>query len=78
MTHICASKLIIIGSDNGMKPEWHQATRTSAGIFSNGFSEIVSEFIQENTLENGVYEIAAILSRPQYMKTGSAGICRHN
>ena len=33
MTHICVSKLTIIGSDNGLSPGWHQAIIwTNAGI----------------------------------------------
>ena len=45
MTHICVSKVIIIGSDNGLLPGWCQAVIwTNAGIllFQN-FSEILSE-----------------------------------
>ena len=33
MTHICVSKVTIIGSDNGLSPEWHQPIIwTNAGI----------------------------------------------
>ena len=45
--HICVSKLTIIGSDNGLSPDWRQAIIwTNAGILSIGlsgtnFSEIV-------------------------------------
>ena len=48
-THICVSKLIIIGSDNGLSPEWRQAIIwTIAGILFIGtlgtnFSQILSE-----------------------------------
>ena len=49
MTHICVSKLTIIGSDNGLSPGRPQAIiRTNAGILLIGtlgtnFSEILSE-----------------------------------
>ena len=49
MTHICVSKLTIIGSDNGLSPVWRQAIIWSnAGILLNwtlgtNFSEIFSE-----------------------------------
>ena len=37
MTHICISKLTIIGSDNGLLPGQHQAiTCTNAGILLIG------------------------------------------
>ena len=32
VTHICVSKLTIIGSDNGLSPDWCQAIWTNAGI----------------------------------------------
>ena len=25
VTHVCVNKLAIIGSDNGLSPDWHQA-----------------------------------------------------
>ena len=49
VTHICVSKLTIIGSDNGLSPERRQANIwTNAGILLVGtlgtnFSEILSE-----------------------------------
>ena len=49
MTHICVSKIIIIGSDNGLSPGWRQAIiRTNARILLIGplginFSEILIE-----------------------------------
>ena len=37
MTHICISKLAIIGSDNGLSPGWRQAIiGTNAGILLIG------------------------------------------
>ena len=47
VTHVCISKLTIIGSDNGLSPRWRQAIIwTSAGILLIGllgttFSEIL-------------------------------------
>ena len=49
VTHICVSKLIIIGSDNGLSPGRHQAIIwTNAGILlirtlGTNFSEILGE-----------------------------------
>ena len=49
MTHICVSKLTIIGSDNGLSPDRRQAIIwTNAGILlirtlGTNFSEILSE-----------------------------------
>ena len=51
MTHICVINLIIIGSDNGLSPDQHQAIIwTNAGILSIGplgtnFSEILIEIL---------------------------------
>ena len=51
MTHICVSKLTIIGSDNGLSPDRRQAIIwTNAGILLNGplgtnFSEISIEIL---------------------------------
>ena len=69
VTHICVSKLTIIGSDNGLSPGRRQAIIwTNAGILlilkrNSGI------FIQDNAFENVVCEIASILSRPQCVKT---------
>ena len=78
MTHIYVSKLNIIGSDNGLSPDWHQANIfTNAGILlirnaGTNFREILSEIhtfsLRENAFENIVYAIAAILSRPRCVK----------
>ena len=61
MTHICVSKLTIIGSDNGLSPGRHQATIwTNDGILWIGplgtnFNEILIEihifFMQENAFK---------------------------
>ena len=51
VTHICVSNLTIIGSDNGLSPDWRQAIIwTNAGIFLIGplgtnFSEVLVEII---------------------------------
>ena len=70
VTHICGSKLTIIGSDNGLSPGWHQAIIwTSAGILlirtpGTNFSEILSESYTFS-LKKMHFKMAAILSRPQ-------------
>ena len=74
-THICVSKLTIIGSDNGLLPSQRQAIIwTYAGIllirpWGTNFSEVLIEnwciFVPENAFENAVCEMSAILSRPQ-------------
>ena len=74
VTHICISKLTLIGSDNGFSPARRQAIIWySAGILLNqnlwtNLSETlrdVTHFHSRNASENVVYEIATILSRPQ-------------
>ena len=74
MTHVCVSKLTIIGSDNGLLPGWRQAIIwTNAGILLSGplrtyFSEIWIEILiflwKKVTFENVVYKMF-ISSRPQ-------------
>ena len=74
MTHICVGRLTIIGSYNGLSPGrrqaiiWTNAELLFIGPLGTKFSEILIEnsyiFIQENTFENVVCEMAAILSRP--------------
>ena len=75
VTHICVSKLNIIGSENGLLPGWRQAIIwTNTGILliwpsGTNFSEMLIEIhtfcIQENACENVVSEKVATLSRPQ-------------
>ena len=77
VTHICVSKLTIIGSDNGLSPGRRQAIIwTNAGILSirtlgTHFSEILSEIhafsFKKMHFENDVCEIMSIVSRPQYL-----------
>ena len=81
LTHICVSKLTIIGSDNGLLPGRRQAIIwTNAGIFVNwtlrnklqwNFNRNSSIFIQENRFENVIWKMAAILSQPQCVKEKS-------
>ena len=71
VTHICISKLNIIGSDNGSAPGRRQAIIwTNAGILLNGpmgtkLNRNLYIFIQEKAVENIVWKMAAIYSRPQ-------------
>ena len=73
VTHICVSKLTIVGSDNGLSPGRRQAIiRTNAGLLWIGtlglqwnLKQNSYIFIQENAFENVVWKMAAILSRPQ-------------
>ena len=78
VAHICVSKLIIIGSDNGWAPGRSQAIIwTSAVILSIQNSEINLQrnlrgnwniFIQENIFENVVSKMVVVLFRPQCAK----------
>ena len=79
VAHICVSKINIIGSDNGLSPG-----RLQAIIYLNQCWNIVNWtlrnkvqwnlnqksyiFIKENTFQNIVWKIAAILSWPQCVK----------
>ena len=75
MKPLCVDNLTIIGKDNGLSPDRRQAIIwTNAGIMLIGpletkFNEILIEIytflIQENSVENIVGEMSAILSRPQ-------------
>ena len=75
VTHICVSKLPIIGSDNGLSPGRRQAIIwTIAGILLIGpletnFSEILIRIqtfsFKKNAFENIVCEMVGILSRPR-------------
>ena len=77
VTHICAGKLTIIDSDNGLSPVWRQAIMNQCWnsvnwILSNKFqwncNRYSNIFIQENALEHVVREMASILSPPQCVK----------
>ena len=77
VTHICVSKLTIIGSDNGLSPGrrraiiWTNYGKLLVGSLGTNFSGFSIEnspvFIQENALGNVVYEMTAILIRPQWI-----------
>ena len=60
MTHICIGKLTISGLDNGLSSGWHHAI-----IYTNARILLIWP-IQEDALENIVYEMASILSWTQY------------
>ena len=78
VSHICISKITIIGSDNGLSPGRRQAIIwTSVGILLIGplgtnFSEISIEIytfsFKKMHLKNVVWKMAAILSQPQCVK----------
>ena len=83
MTHTCVSNQTIIGWDNGVSPGRRQAIIWSNGgiIFirtlGTNFSEMLSKksyiVIHENSFQNVVCEMAAILSRSQCVKTLTPG-----
>ena len=76
-THICVSKLTIIISENGLSPGRRQVIIwANNGIllirtWGTNFSDILNRnsyiFIQDNSFENVVWNMAAICSRPQYV-----------
>ena len=79
VTHKCVGNLTIIGPDNGLSPGRRQAIiRTNAGIllmeplrtnFRWNFNRNSYIFNNENAFESVVWKMAAILSRPQCVKT---------
>ena len=75
VTHICVSKIIIIGSDNGLSPGWRQAIIwPNAGILLIGYTfkwNIIWNqyiFIQELDLKIVVYKMASISAGPRCNK----------
>ena len=68
VTHICISKLTVVGSDNGLPPSRRQAIIwTNDGILLIGPLGInLSEILIE--IENVVWKMVAILSHPQCVK----------
>ena len=75
--HICVSSLTIIGSDNSLSPSRHQAIIwTNTGILLMGplgtnFNEIlivIDTFSFKKMYCKNIRKMAAILSRPQYVK----------
>ena len=75
VTHICVANLTIIGSDNSLSPGrrqaiiWTNARILLIGPLGTNFSEILVETFspQKNAFKSVVCEMAAILSRPQYV-----------
>ena len=73
VTHICVSKLTIIGSDNGLSPShyqnqcWNIINWTLRNKLQWNFSRKSNIFIHKNALENVVCVIASILSRLQWV-----------
>ena len=78
VTHICISNLTIMGLDNGLSPGRRQlppshclnqrrfiVNWTLVNIVQWNFNWNSNIFIQENVLENVVWKMSAILSRPQ-------------
>ena len=75
VTHICISKLTIIGSDNGLSPErrhaiiWTNAGLLLIGPIGTNFSEILIEIPAFSFKEMHLNCVmAVILSRPQCVK----------
>ena len=76
---MCITELTIICSDNGLSPDrrqviiWTNVEVLLTGLLETNFSEILIAiltyiFIQENVFDSVVFEMAAILSRPQCVK----------
>ena len=77
--HICISKLTIIGSDITLLPSQCQAiiwTNTGIlliGALGKNLNHYQYIFIQGNAFESVIWKMAAILSRPQYVKMHHCG-----
>ena len=79
VTHTCFGNLTIIGSDNGSSSGrrqaiiWINAGILLVGPLGTNFSEIVIEFqtfsFKKMHLKKSICEMAAILYRPQYVKS---------
>ena len=69
VTHICSSKLTIIGPDNGVSSGLNQYWNIVISKFREknqiNLWQNSHDFIQENAFENDVCEMVANLSRPQ-------------
>ena len=80
VTHICISELTIIASGNGLLPGRHPAiTWINTGILliwtlGTNSSEISGEIHTFPSLENVIFEMAALLSRPQNVKENAIQI----
>ena len=80
VTHICVSKLTIIGSDNGLSPSWLQAIIWTndgillVGAFGTNFSEILIE-IQTFSFWKNRFNVSSAKWRPFWVNklmTGDA------
>ena len=79
VTHICASQVTVVGSDNGLSPDRRQAIIwTNAEILlieplrttlSDMLIEVDTFSILENIIENVAWKMAAIWSWPQYVNS---------
>ena len=81
MTHICVSKLTIIGSDNALSPNRRRAIiLTNAGILSVGKTSVIlkkiKHFHSRKCIEIVVRTLAANLSWPQCVKCSNADSLR--
>ena len=65
VTHICVGKLTIIGSDNGLSPEWHQAI-----IWTNAAILLIGPL--ETNLSEILIGIQTFSFKKIYLKMSSA------
>ena len=82
-THICVGNLTIIGSDNGLSPGtapshylnqwWNIVNWTLRNKLQWNLNRNSNIFIQENASENVIWKMAAMLSRPQCVKSLDPG-----
>ena len=68
VTHICISKITIIGSDN-LNQCWNMVNGTLRNKLQWNINRNSYIFIQENAFENVICEMMVILSRPQCVNT---------
>ena len=79
MTHKCINKQTVIGSGNGLSLSynlnqcWNIVNRTLRNKVQWNFYQNPDIFIQENPFQNGVWKMAAILSRPQCINSLAPG-----
>ena len=79
VTYICISKIITIGSDNGLSPSHYQ--NQCCNIVNWGprnklqlnFNRNSYKSIQENPFENVVWKMSAILPQPQCVNSSPPG-----
>ena len=83
VTHICVSKLTIVGSDNGLSPDRCQAIIwTNAGLLLilplGNLNRNSNISIQKNAYESVVGETVAILPRPQCVEFTTRFYCANS